>query len=140
MRPSRSHKLKRDSSEKTTWGQSACQALCSRAHCRRRRLRFAVRGILYTGTLARNSRCSRCQRIDEDIITPVAEDQRAANCLEKVVRSFIDIRSRCRSSPADVTFHRPLPIFRVVRCSSVHCFQTRIIGELFRCPRAPISR
>ncbi|GFV03185.1 hypothetical protein TNCV_4017821 [Trichonephila clavipes] len=26
----------------------------------------------------------------------------------------------------DVTFRRAFPVFRVVRCSSVHCFQTRI--------------
>ncbi|GFV03278.1 hypothetical protein TNCV_4018751 [Trichonephila clavipes] len=41
MRSSWSHKLKRDSSEKTTWCQSACQALCSCAHCRRCRHWFA---------------------------------------------------------------------------------------------------
>ncbi|GFU88794.1 uncharacterized protein TNCV_4444711 [Trichonephila clavipes] len=76
-----------------------------------------------TGTLARNPRCSRRRRIDEaDISTPAAVDQRAANCLEENVRSFTSMQSRCRSSRADVTFRRPLPAFRAVRCSSVHCF------------------
>ncbi|GFX25343.1 uncharacterized protein TNCV_1275031 [Trichonephila clavipes] len=46
-------------------------------------------GILYKGTLARNPRGSRCRRIDEDeISTPVAVNQRAANCLGEAVRSF----------------------------------------------------
>ncbi|GFX32755.1 uncharacterized protein TNCV_888931 [Trichonephila clavipes] len=82
-----------------------------------------MRGILYTGTLVHDPRCSRRQRIDEaDINTPVAVNQRAANCLEEAVRSFITVQNRCRSSRADVTFRRPLPVFRVVRCSSVHCF------------------
>ncbi|GFV13079.1 uncharacterized protein TNCV_4714041 [Trichonephila clavipes] len=98
IRPSWSLKLKRDSSEKTIWCQSACQALCSGAHCRRSRRWFAVRGILYKGTLARNPRCVRRRRIDEaNISTPVAVDQRAANCLEEAVRSFTTMRSRCRS-------------------------------------------
>ncbi|GFX27374.1 uncharacterized protein TNCV_34731 [Trichonephila clavipes] len=74
------------------------------------------------------------------ISTPVAVDQRAANCLEETVRSFTTMRSRCQSSLADVTFHRPLPVFRGVRCSSVNCFLTRIIVELFHCTRAPIAR
>ncbi|GFV61986.1 uncharacterized protein TNCV_4107891 [Trichonephila clavipes] len=73
----------------------------------------------------RNPWCSRRRRIDEaDISTSVAVDQRTAKCLEEAVRSFTVMGSRCRSSRADVTFHRPLPVFRVARCSSVHCFQT----------------
>ncbi|GFV23277.1 uncharacterized protein TNCV_4779911 [Trichonephila clavipes] len=72
------------------------------------------------------------------MVCPVA--QRSANCLEEPVRSFTTMRSRCRSSNADVTFWCPLPVFRVVRCSSVHCFQTRTTVELFRCTRAPIAR
>ncbi|GFX26616.1 uncharacterized protein TNCV_4536271 [Trichonephila clavipes] len=140
MRPSRSYKLKRDSSEKTTWCQSACQAQCSWAHCKRSRRWFAVSGILYKGTLVLNPRCSRRQRIDEvDIITPVAVDQHAANCLEEAVRSFTTMRSRCRSSCADVIFRRPPPVLRVFRFSSVHCFETRVTVELFRCTRAPIA-
>ncbi|GFX27509.1 uncharacterized protein TNCV_4995641 [Trichonephila clavipes] len=115
MRPSWSHKLNRDSSEKTTWCQSACQK--APLH--------AIHGA---------------EDVDEaDISTPLAVDQRAANCLEEAVRSFTAIRSRCRSS-SDVTFRRPLPVFRVVQCSSVHCFQTRITLELCRCTRAPIAR
>ncbi|GFT38074.1 uncharacterized protein TNCV_4103121 [Trichonephila clavipes] len=134
MRLSRSHKLKRDSSEKTTWCQSACQALCL---CRRW---FAVRGILSKGTLARNPWCSRHQRTDEaDISEPVAVDQCAANCLKEAARSFTAMRSRCRSPRADVTFRRPLPVFRVVWGSSVYCFQSRITLELFRYTRAPIA-
>ncbi|GFU42237.1 uncharacterized protein TNCV_4554191 [Trichonephila clavipes] len=84
------------------------------------------------GTLARNLRCSR-RRIDEaNICTPVEVDQRAASCLEEAVRSFTAIWSRCRSLRADVTFRRPLPLVRVVWCSWVYCFQTRITVELFR--------
>ncbi|GFV51306.1 hypothetical protein TNCV_2174911 [Trichonephila clavipes] len=45
-----------------------------------------------------------------------------------------------RSSCADVSFRRPRLVFRVVWCSSVHCFQTHITVELFRCTRAPIAR
>ncbi|GFU31565.1 uncharacterized protein TNCV_3539521 [Trichonephila clavipes] len=90
---------------------------------------------------ARNLWCSRRQRNDEaDISTHVAVDQRAVNCLEEVVLSFTARQSRCRSSRADVTFRRPLPVFRVIRRSSVHCSQTRITVELFRCTRAPITR
>ncbi|GFU22094.1 uncharacterized protein TNCV_4300751 [Trichonephila clavipes] len=97
-----SHKLKRDSSEKTTLCQSACQALCSGAHCRSSRKWFVVRG-----TLACNSRCSRRRRIEEaDISTPVAVDQGVANCLEEAVRLFTSLQSRGRSSRADVTFRR----------------------------------
>ncbi|GFU25886.1 uncharacterized protein TNCV_5104101 [Trichonephila clavipes] len=81
------------------------------------------------------------RRIHEaDISTPVAVDQRAANCRKEAVRSFTAMRSRCRSSHADVTFHRPQTVFPVIRCSSVHCFQTLITVELFRCTRAPIAR
>ncbi|GFS86022.1 uncharacterized protein TNCV_1220111 [Trichonephila clavipes] len=102
---------------------------------------FAVREILYKGTLARNRRCSRRQGLDVAYIsTPVAVDQRRANCLKEVVRSFTAMRSRCRSSRFYVTFCRPPPLFRIVRCSSVNCFQTRITVELFHCPRAPIAR
>ncbi|GFV55302.1 uncharacterized protein TNCV_5010491 [Trichonephila clavipes] len=80
-------------------------------------------GILYKGTLARNPRCSRRRRIDEAHISiPVAVDQRAANCLEEAERSFAAIWSRCRSSRTDVTFRRPLTIFRVIRSLLVHCF------------------
>ena len=35
-------------------------------------------------------------------------------------------------------FRRPMSAFRVVRCSSVHCFQTRITVELFRGARTTI--
>ncbi|GFW24336.1 uncharacterized protein TNCV_605831 [Trichonephila clavipes] len=64
---------------------------------------FAVSGILYKDTLARNPRCSRRRQIDEaDISTPVAVDQRAANYLEEAVRSFTAMQSRCRSSHASV--------------------------------------
>ncbi|GFU73641.1 uncharacterized protein TNCV_3969561 [Trichonephila clavipes] len=102
---------------------------------------FAVKGVLYKGPLARNPWYSRRRRIDEaDISTPVAVDQRATNHLEKAVRSFTAMQSKCPLSRADVTFRRPLPVFRVVRCSSVHCFQTRITLKLFRCTRAPIAR
>ncbi|GFY30403.1 hypothetical protein TNCV_4066531 [Trichonephila clavipes] len=56
-------------------------------------------------------------------------DQRAANCLEEAVRS---------SSCADVTFRLRLPVLRVVRCSSVHCFQTHMTVKLFSHTRGPI--
>ncbi|GFX45632.1 uncharacterized protein TNCV_176251 [Trichonephila clavipes] len=82
-------------------------------------------GILYKGALARNPRGRRRRRIDEaDISTLVAEDHHPANCLEEAVRSFTAMRSRCRSSRADFTFLRPLPVFRVIRCSSVQFFHT----------------
>ncbi|GFU56546.1 uncharacterized protein TNCV_2773261 [Trichonephila clavipes] len=95
---------------------------------------------MYKGTLARIPRCSGRQRIDEaDISTHVGVDKRAANCLDEAVRSFTATRSICRSSRADVSFRRLLTVVRVVRGSSVHCFQTRITVELFCCTRAPIA-
>ncbi|GFT60007.1 hypothetical protein TNCV_2686921 [Trichonephila clavipes] len=58
---------------------------------------FAVRGILYKGTLPRYPRCSRHRQNDEaGISTPVAVDQRAANCLEEAVWSFTPLRCRRR--------------------------------------------
>ncbi|GFX59002.1 uncharacterized protein TNCV_3814361 [Trichonephila clavipes] len=135
--PSWSHNWKRDSSEKTTSCQGTCQKECSRAHCRCSHRWFAVKGILYKSTIAcNNSRCSRHRRIDEaDISTAV--DQRAANCLEEAVRSFTALQSSYRSLRADVTFSRPLQVFR---WSLVHCFQTRITEELFHCTRAHIAQ
>ncbi|GFX05518.1 uncharacterized protein TNCV_3434221 [Trichonephila clavipes] len=62
-----------------------------------------------------------------------AVDQPAANCLEEAVRSFTAMRNKCRSSRVDITFRRPLSVFRVVRCLLVHCFHTHITVELFRC-------
>ncbi|GFU28594.1 hypothetical protein TNCV_468031 [Trichonephila clavipes] len=58
-----------------------------------------------------------------------AVDQRAANCLDEAVRSFTTMW-RFQSSLADVTFRHSLPDFRVVLCSSVHCFQTCITVEI----------
>ncbi|GFW64577.1 uncharacterized protein TNCV_3513991 [Trichonephila clavipes] len=82
----------------------------------------------------------RRRRIHEaDISTPVAVDQRTAKCLEEAVRLFTAIWSRCRSSRADINFRHPLPAFRVVRDSSVHCFLTHFTVELFRCTHAPIG-
>ncbi|GFY06090.1 uncharacterized protein TNCV_3107691 [Trichonephila clavipes] len=96
---------------------------------------------MYKGSLARDARCSRRQRIDEaDITTRVAVDQRAANCLEEAVRSFTAMRSRSRSSRADVIFRRPVPVFRIIRFPSVHCSLTHITAELFHCTRAHIAR
>ncbi|PRD31567.1 UNVERIFIED_CONTAM: hypothetical protein NCL1_23179 [Trichonephila clavipes] len=96
--------------------------------------------IKNAGTLARNPRRIRRRQIDDaDISTAAAVDQRAVNCLEEAVRSFIAMQSRCRSSCAEVTFRRSLPVFRVVRLSSVYCFQTRITVELFRCTQAPVA-
>ncbi|GFX79939.1 uncharacterized protein TNCV_558381 [Trichonephila clavipes] len=95
---------------------------------------------MYKGILPQNSWCRKRQRIDDaDISQSVAIEQRADNCLEEVVRSFTTMRIRCRLSRADVTFHDPLPVLRVVRCSSVYCFQSRITVELCRCTRAPIA-
>ncbi|GFX88479.1 uncharacterized protein TNCV_2279471 [Trichonephila clavipes] len=88
-----------------------------------------------------NPNSGKRRRIDEaDFSTPVAVDQRAANCLKEAVRSFTAMQSRCRLSLSDDTFCRPPPVFQVVRGSSVHRFQTRITVELFRCTRAPIAR
>ncbi|GFT51995.1 uncharacterized protein TNCV_2058441 [Trichonephila clavipes] len=96
---------------------------------------------MYKGILARNQQCRRRRRVGEtDISTPVAVDQRVANCLEEAARSFTTMWSRYRSSRADVTFLRPLPLFRVFRSSLVHCFETRITVELFHCTRAPITQ
>ena len=139
-RPSWSHKLKRDSSEKATWCQSACQALCSWAHCKRCHLWFAVRGVGYKGTLARSPRCSRHQSIGEDDNSiPVAVNRRFANFLEKTLLWFTAMQSRCRSLCADVIFCRLMTIFQVFRCWSVNWFQTRITVKLFCCTQFSYS-
>ncbi|GFT83310.1 uncharacterized protein TNCV_3003821 [Trichonephila clavipes] len=79
---------------------------------------FAVREILYKGTLEPNPRCSRCRGIDEaDVSTSVAVDQQASNCLDEAVRSFTTMRSRCRSSRADAT--------SVVLCQFFELFDAR---------------
>ncbi|PRD22758.1 UNVERIFIED_CONTAM: hypothetical protein NCL1_48281 [Trichonephila clavipes] len=91
---------------------------------------------MYKDILACNPRCSRRRRIDEaDISTPVAVDQHAANCLKEVVQSFIAMRSRCRSSTADVTFCRPL--LRVVRCSEPEYLETQFEDH---CSRAVLKQ
>ena len=88
MRPSWYHKLKRDSSENTTYCQSARQSLRWFAHCSQRRRWFSVRGILQKGVLAHSPRCSRRLQIDEaHNETPVAINHCAANRLEEVVGS-----------------------------------------------------
>ncbi|GFU92176.1 uncharacterized protein TNCV_2530351 [Trichonephila clavipes] len=98
-----------------------------------RALLSAVRGMLYKGTLARNPQCSRRRQTDEaNISTHVTVDQRAVHFLDEVIRSFTAMRNMCRSSSEDITFRRPLPSFRVDRCSSVQCFQAPITLELFR--------
>ncbi|GFV07222.1 uncharacterized protein TNCV_1312201 [Trichonephila clavipes] len=102
---------------------------------------FAMRGgILYKVPFERNSWYSRRRRIHEADSTLVAVDERVATCPEEAVGSYTALRSRSRPSRADVTFRRALLVFRVVRYSSVHCFQTRIMVELFHCTRAPIVR
>ncbi|GFX89856.1 uncharacterized protein TNCV_1535031 [Trichonephila clavipes] len=74
----------------------------------------------------------RRRRIDEaNIRTPVEVDQRATKCLEQAAWSLTVIRSRCCLSRAEIFFRRPLPIFIVVRCSLVDCFQIRVNVELF---------
>ncbi|GFV47307.1 uncharacterized protein TNCV_4829631 [Trichonephila clavipes] len=139
MRPLWSHKLKHDLSGDNLVPISLPGSVLM-SPCRRSRRWFVVRGILYKGTLARNRRCSGRRRIDEaDISTLVTVDQRVANCLEEAVQPFTAMRSRCRSSRADVTLRHPLPVFQVVRCLSVHCFQTRITVEMFHNTRAPIG-
>ncbi|GFV61247.1 uncharacterized protein TNCV_500391 [Trichonephila clavipes] len=102
---------------------------------------FAVRGSCIKAPLHAIHGAADVDELKKPILVkPVAVDQRAANCLEETVRSFPAMRSRCRSSRTDVTFRHPLPVFRVVRCSSEHCFLTHITVELFRCTRAPIAR
>ncbi|GFT77615.1 uncharacterized protein TNCV_821711 [Trichonephila clavipes] len=77
---------------------------------------------------------------EADISIPVAVDQRATKCLDEAIRSFTVMRSMCRSSRVYVDFGRPLPVFRVVRCSSVHCFETGMAVEWLHCTRAPKAR
>ncbi|GFX43354.1 uncharacterized protein TNCV_4873741 [Trichonephila clavipes] len=85
---------------------------------------FAVRGILYKGSLARNPRCSRRRRIDEaDISVPVAVDQRAANCLGKVYG---------HSPPYGAGINR----HALTSPSVVHCQ----FFELFGARRSPASK
>ncbi|GFX17704.1 hypothetical protein TNCV_475041 [Trichonephila clavipes] len=45
------------------------------------------------------------------------------------------MRSRYRSSHVDVTFRRPLPVFRVVRCSSGH-----LLPNSYHCGTVPLHR
>ena len=63
--------------------------------------------LLYKSTLPHSSRYSRRQRIDEvHISILIALDQHASNYLEEAVRSLTAMRSRCRSSRANVSLHR----------------------------------
>ena len=89
-----------------------------------------MRGILNEGGIHDTA--------DADISSLVGVDQLAANCLQEAVQSFTVMQSI--SSRADVSFCRPLSVFRAVRCSSVHCFQTRITVELFRCQRIAVAQ
>ncbi|GFT14207.1 hypothetical protein TNCV_4590971 [Trichonephila clavipes] len=92
MRPSGSHKLKSDSSEKTAWCQSACKDLKSPLQTQTPMV--CLEGDSVKRDLARNPRSMRRRRIVEaDISTPVAVDQRATNCLEEAVQSFTTMRS-----------------------------------------------
>ncbi|GFX62546.1 uncharacterized protein TNCV_1006191 [Trichonephila clavipes] len=80
------------------------------------------------------------QRINKaDINTPVVVDQHAANCLQETVWSFTAKRTRCLSLRSDVSFLRPLPVFRVVWYLSVFCFRTLTV-ELLRCTRTAIAQ
>ncbi|GFU93786.1 hypothetical protein TNCV_1660101 [Trichonephila clavipes] len=50
-----------------------------------------MRRILYKSTLVLNPWCCRRQRIDEaDNSTPVAEDQRAANCMDEEAHFWLN--------------------------------------------------
>ncbi|GFW63029.1 hypothetical protein TNCV_4453771 [Trichonephila clavipes] len=106
MRPSWSHRLKRDSSEKTTWCQSACQVL--------RRQRYD----------------------EADISTNVAVEQCAPNCLEEDVRSFttmaIDLRTL--TSPS-VVHYRFFKLFGARR-STVTKFTSLELFHCTRAPIA----
>ncbi|GFW70768.1 hypothetical protein TNCV_4148161 [Trichonephila clavipes] len=42
-------------------------------------------------------------------------------------------------SNADVNFHLPMPVFRVVLCSAVYCFQTCIIVDYLAAHEPPLS-
>ena len=139
--PSWSHKLKRDSSG-SQFGANQLASLCAHQSIADTVIDgLPWGGILYKVTFAHSPRCIRRRRIDvADINTRVTADQCAANCLEEAVRSFTAMRNRCRSSRADVTFRSPLPVFRVVWCSSVHYFQTLITMELLRCTQTAIAR
>ncbi|GFV60311.1 uncharacterized protein TNCV_3469471 [Trichonephila clavipes] len=140
MWPSSSHNLKHDPSVEIIWCQSARQAMCSHAHYRCSRQRFALKGILYKGNHTRNAWCRRRQRIYEaDTSIPVSVDLSTTKCLEEAASLFTTMRSLYQSSRADVTIRRRVPVFRVVRCSSVDCFQPGITVELLCCTRAPIA-
>ena len=141
MRSSWSHKLKRDAFEKKL-GTNHFARLCAHKpipYASRRWL--AVRRILFKVSLYAVYRAAKRRRLYEaDISTSVALEQRSADSLEETIWSFIVMRSSCQSSRTDGTFHHSLPVFRVVRCSSVHCFQTRITEDLYRNTWAAISR
>ncbi|GFV91111.1 hypothetical protein TNCV_896321 [Trichonephila clavipes] len=64
--------------------------------------------------------------------TPVAVNQRAAKCMEEAVRSFTAMRSRCRSSRADVTFRRPL------RFSSCSVLVDSLLPNSHHCESVPL--
>ncbi|GFV38337.1 uncharacterized protein TNCV_3952001 [Trichonephila clavipes] len=96
---------------------------------------------MYKDILTRNLRCSTSRRVDEaDISIPVAVYEGDANYLEEILRSITTIRSRYRSSHADVCFRNQLRLFQIVWFLSVHCFHTRITLELFHCTRTHITR
>ncbi|GFT63790.1 hypothetical protein TNCV_3538711 [Trichonephila clavipes] len=77
---------------------TACQALCSLAHCRRRRRWFDVKRILYRHFCTQSVVQQTLTNWQTDNSTPVAVHRRAANCLEEAVLSFTAMLSRYRSS------------------------------------------
>lgn len=94
-------KLKQDSSEKTSFCQSACQFSCRHAHFGRRRLWFYQRRIVFKGTLACSARCSRWWRIVEvNNNMPVSELQCFVSCSDLAIQSVTVMWMKCLSSCA----------------------------------------
>ena len=124
------------------WCKSACQALCSWAHCKHSRRWFAVRGGSCIKTsLCHSPWCSRCLWICEaEFITLVAVYQPAAKLLGEictVIHYHVE-----QVSIIACWRHLPSPTSSFSNCSVLvgPPPSNSYIVDLFRCTRAVIAR
>lgn len=155
--------LNRNSSDKTTCCQCACQSLYSWAHCCHRRRWL---GILHKESFACSPWCSIHRRIDkENSEAPAKLDKCAVNCLDKAAQTISIMRMICISLHVNVTFRVPLSGFLVVwsllkfsllpYCYATHMlllhegeillpedrwFSTIQIRQLLKCHYLPLKR
>lgn len=125
IRPWCYYKLKPNSSDKTTYCQSACQSLCSWTHCSHRRSRWSCE-ILYQNKSCKSTRQQtltnwRCKQWYTCVSWSMCCQMSGWNCT--VRQHHADHLSIMLF---DITIQGPLSDLWVGRCSSVHQLQTCI--------------